>query len=229
MRGFGLNLLPLLGAGAALATSESGASWTKRQMPNDPTGVKKITTPNGVTIRYKEPGKEGVCETTPGVNSYSGYVDLSPESHSFFEFFEARHDPAHAPITLWLNGGPGSDSLIGLYQGLFPVLWVEGFVLMDAEHGPCQINSNFESYVNPYSWNEVSNMLYLSQPLGVGMLNLQRFHDLSLTTSTGFSYAEEGPGSLNPVTGEVEPASFAGVQGRYGFINETKIGATPTS
>lgn len=86
-------------------------------VPAEPTGVQTITTPNNITIRYKEPGKEGVCETTPGVKSYSGYVDLSPTSHTFFYFFEARHDPQNAPITLWLNGGPGSDSLIGLFEG----------------------------------------------------------------------------------------------------------------
>lgn len=39
-------------------------------------------------------------------------------SHTFFWFFEARHNPQDAPITLWLNGGPGSDSMIGLFQGM---------------------------------------------------------------------------------------------------------------
>jgi hypothetical protein len=62
----------------------------KKQVPGEPTGVKTITSPNNVTIRYKEPGKEGVCETTPGVNSYSGYVDLDDQTHMFFWFFEAR-------------------------------------------------------------------------------------------------------------------------------------------
>lgn len=89
-----------------------------RQLPADPQNVRTITSPSGVTIRYKEPGLEGVCETTPGVNSYSGYVDLAPDAHTFFWFFEARNDPANAPLTLWLNGGPGSDSLIGLFQGM---------------------------------------------------------------------------------------------------------------
>ena len=88
-----------------------------RQLPAEPTNVTTITSPSGSKIRYKEPGLDGICETTPGVNSYSGYVDLDDETHIFFWFFEARHDPATAPLTLWLNGGPGSDSLIGLFQG----------------------------------------------------------------------------------------------------------------
>lgn len=77
--------------------------------------MKTIQTGNNVTIRYKEPN---ICETTKGVKSYSGYVDLAADSHTFFWFFEARHDPENAPITLWLNGGPGSDSLVGLFQGV---------------------------------------------------------------------------------------------------------------
>ena len=88
-----------------------------RQLPANATGVKTIHAPSGATIRYKEPGKEGVCETTKGVNSYSGYIDISPTSHTFFWFFEARKNPEKAPLTLWLNGGPGSDSMIGLFQG----------------------------------------------------------------------------------------------------------------
>ncbi|KAL8786164.1 MAG: hypothetical protein Q9213_002934 [Squamulea squamosa] len=163
-----------------------------RQLPADPVGVKTITSPSGVTIRYKQPGLEGVCETTPGVNSYSGYVDLAPDAHTFFWFFEARHNPAEAPLTLWLNGGPGSDSLIGLFQEL----------------GPCNVTEELESVVNPYSWSEVSNMLFISQPLGVG-----------------FSYSESEPGSLNPYTGETENSTF-GVSGRWPVINATELDTT---
>lgn len=163
-----------------------------RQLPADPVGVKTITSPSGVQIRYKEPGLEGVCETTPGVNSYSGYVDLAPDAHTFFWFFEARNNPAEAPLTLWLNGGPGSDSLIGLFEEL----------------GPCNITEDLESKVNPYSWTEVSNMLFISQPLGVG-----------------FSYSESEPGTLNPYTGEVENSTY-GVDGRYPVINATELDTT---
>lgn len=95
----------------------------KKGLPAEPTDVKTIKSPGGVQIRYKEPGKQGVCETTPGVNSYSGYVDLDDETHMFFWFFEARKDPDKAPITLWLNGGPGSDSMIGLFEGKYCLMF----------------------------------------------------------------------------------------------------------
>ena len=96
-----------------------------RQVPANATGVNTIIAPSGAQIRYKEPGKAGVCETTPGVNSYAGYIDLAPDAHTFFWFFEARHNPAEAPLTLWLNGGPGSDSLIGLFQGKDIRDWIQ--------------------------------------------------------------------------------------------------------
>ncbi|KAJ6117341.1 Peptidase S10 serine carboxypeptidase [Penicillium capsulatum] len=161
------------------------ARFVREKVPNHPSGVKTIKTANNATIRYKEPGKKGVCETTPGVKSYTGYVDTSPNAHTFFWFFEARKDPENAPITLWLNGGPGSDSLIGLFQEL----------------GPCAISDKLESYLNPHSWNEVSNVLFLSQPVGVG-----------------FSYADKTTGPLLNTTDE----TF----GRWPVINATKIDTT---
>jgi carboxypeptidase C (cathepsin A) len=93
------------------------AKILERQIPAPPVNVTTIKSPGGASIRYKEPGNEGICETTPGVKSYAGYVDLDNQTHMFFWFFEARKNSANAPITLWLNGGPGSDSLIGLFQG----------------------------------------------------------------------------------------------------------------
>lgn len=64
----------------------------------------------GIPVRYKQV-PTGICELDPKVKSYSGYADVDKDQHIFFWFFEARDvDPLTAPLTLWMNGGPGSSS-----------------------------------------------------------------------------------------------------------------------
>ncbi|KAF5350558.1 hypothetical protein D9756_008576 [Leucocoprinus leucothites] len=95
----------------------------------------------------------GVCETTPGVHQMSGYITVGRNMSMWFWFFEARESPETAPFTLWLNGGPGCSSMIGLFQ----------------ENGPCLVNSDAKTTVNnPFSWNNLSNMIYIDQPIGTG-------------------------------------------------------------
>merc|ERR1712137_15171 len=133
------------------------------QFPAEPVGLKVLESRfgDGVKITYKE---NSLCETTPGVKSFSGHVYLPPGTadlgqgqdypiNSFFWFFEAREDPANAPLTIWLNGGPGSSSMYGILE----------------ENGPCYANPDSNS-TRPaeWSWNRASNMLYLDQPVQVG-------------------------------------------------------------
>lgn len=65
---------------ASQAAAVSMKHWSKRSdavyLPKEVHDYKTAKAPNNVTIRYKNPG---ICETTPGVNSYSGYVDLAPD------------------------------------------------------------------------------------------------------------------------------------------------------
>ncbi|KAL9025577.1 MAG: hypothetical protein Q9196_005628 [Gyalolechia fulgens] len=106
-----------------------------------------------LSVRYKQV-PAGICELDPNVKSYSGYVDIAPDQHTFFWFFEARNqDPSTAPLTTWINGGPGSSSMIGLFQEL----------------GPCGVDSDGNVYNNPYSWSNASNMLFIDQPTQVGL------------------------------------------------------------
>ncbi|KIV90011.1 hypothetical protein PV10_07361 [Exophiala mesophila] len=141
------------------------AARTVAQFPPTPENVTVLESKfgDGVSISYKE---THVCETTPGVRSFAGYVHLPPGElsdvnetqeypiNTFFWFFESRKDPANAPLSIWMNGGPGSSSLLGLL----------------VENGPCFVNPDSNSTtLNPWSWNNEVNMLYLDQPVQVGL------------------------------------------------------------
>ncbi|KAH6855610.1 putative carboxypeptidase S1 [Chaetomium sp. MPI-CAGE-AT-0009] len=166
------------------------------------------------TVSAREPG---ICETTPGVKSYSGYVrlpstPLHPHPQNiFFWFFEARNvPPEDAPLVLWLQGGPGAPST---EQAL-------------GEIGPCIAQSDSNSTVlNPWSWNNEANLLFVDQPV-----------------QTGFSYDEAVPGVLDMVTNTIVPAdkwdgplNYTARQGLFGsqdpskFVKTTAVAADTLS
>ncbi|XP_030744973.1 venom serine carboxypeptidase-like [Sitophilus oryzae] len=88
------------------------------------------------------------------VTSYSGYftVDKTFNSNMFFWYFPAVTDSAHAPVVLWLQGGPGASSLIGLF----------------AENGPFSVKNKHGLRLRKYSWTENHNVLYIDNPVGTG-------------------------------------------------------------
>ncbi|KAF5343077.1 hypothetical protein D9758_011124 [Tetrapyrgos nigripes] len=102
----------------------------------------------------------------------SGYIDVGKNMSMWFWFFEARESPETAPFTLWLNGGPGCSSMIGLFQGSaicnpYYIPFSYDHNLM-TEHGPCLVNDDLTTTLNPFSWNNISNMIYIDQPIGTG-------------------------------------------------------------
>jgi carboxypeptidase C (cathepsin A) len=60
----------------------------------------------GIPVRYKNV-PVGICEKDSKVKSFAGYSDVAPHQHIFWWFFEARTEPEKAPLTVWINGGPG--------------------------------------------------------------------------------------------------------------------------
>lgn len=96
-----------------LISSLSLAAVTAAQFVSPPADLKTAQGYAGVSVRYKEV-PAGTCEIDPNVKSYSGYADVAEDQHIFWWFFEARNqDPTEAPLTVWINGGPGSSSMIG--------------------------------------------------------------------------------------------------------------------
>ena len=123
------------------------------QFLSPPSSLTSASTDSGsYAVRYKEV-PPGICEQREDLKSISGYVDVSANEHIFFWFFEARdQDPTTAPLTTWINGGPGTSSMVGLFQ----------------EIGPCSINSYGNAIDNPYSWTNGSNLLFIDQPVQTG-------------------------------------------------------------
>ncbi|KAJ4251524.1 hypothetical protein NW762_011512 [Fusarium torreyae] len=102
------------------------------------------------TIRIKEQVDDKICDAR--VKQYTGWLDVGNQ-HLFFWYFESQNAPATDPLVLWLTGGPGGSSMLGLLQEL----------------GPCLINEHGNGTVhNPYGWNQNANYIFVDQPAGVG-------------------------------------------------------------
>ncbi|KAG9690797.1 alpha/beta-hydrolase, partial [Aureobasidium melanogenum] len=171
---------------------------------NDNQHHPKPTSPYcGLNVTYK---KSCICETTPGVNSFSGYVHLpSPlltdtqdpsdpyNISTFFWYFESRNDPRAAPLTIWLAGGPGEASSFSAVT----------------ENGPCYVNEfSNDTILNPYSLNQHSNVLYIDQPVQAGFS-----YSTFMNSTFNFSNLNPYASSITPVDaydGEVpaENATF---------------------
>ncbi|KAL8961943.1 MAG: hypothetical protein Q9193_001584, partial [Seirophora villosa] len=89
--------------------------------------------------------------------SYAGLLPISSAPDEtrqlFFWFFPSANPDASDEVTIWFNGGPGCSSLSGLLYENGPFTWQPG------TYRPTQ---------NPYTWVNLTNMLWVEQPVGVG-------------------------------------------------------------
>lgn len=84
---------------------------------------------------------------------YSGYFYVSLYKGLHYVFFTSQNDASKDPVVLWLNGGPGCSSMIGMLY----------------ENGPFKFNRNTSDLkLNNHSWNAKANILYIETPGSVG-------------------------------------------------------------
>ncbi len=92
---------------------------------------------------------------------FSGYLDGAagcdvvtngPICQIHYWLALSESNPAQSPVVLWLNGGPGSSSLLGFLT----------------EEGPLMINAKGNLMDNPYGWTKFVNLLAIEAPIGVG-------------------------------------------------------------
>lgn len=158
----------------------------------DDVEVKAVSSPanTNITIQYKSP-LPGTCKTAfSSQKQYTGYVNLPPATlalvqqdypiNTFFWFVEARENPKNAPLTVWLNGGPGSSSMIGMFQ----------------EVGPCEVveidKTRLGTRARAWGWDRSSNMLFIDQPNQVGF-SYDTLTNGSLNLLSGLLYSQAKP------------------------------------
>lgn len=126
---------------------------TLAQFPPSTSNVTTILSPvdGNITISYRVPDA-GTCATAfTEQQQYTGWVHVPGDysTNTFFWFISAR-DPTDQ-LTIWLNGGPGSSSMIGLFT----------------ENGPCEVIEEglgkLGTQVRDWGWDRGSNMLYIDQ------------------------------------------------------------------
>ncbi|EKM50681.1 uncharacterized protein PHACADRAFT_264079 [Phanerochaete carnosa HHB-10118-sp] len=118
--------------------------------------------------------------TFPLGRNWAGNIPVDRPGHPndtlFFWAFEKQNGSLTAnasestePWGIWLNGGPGSSSLLGL---LF-------------ENGPLHIRDDYSMFSNNFSWHQLADYVWVDQPVGTGF---------STADSTGYVADEDQMG-----------------------------------
>lgn len=110
---------------------------------------------------YNENTKKFFVESLPEVpqsfmtEMYAGLmpIDKKNASRALYYVFTPTVGKPVDTITIWLNGGPGCSSLEGFFQENGRIIWSWGM---------------FAPEINPYAWSNLTNVLWVEQPVGTG-------------------------------------------------------------
>ena len=81
----------------------------------------------------------------------------------FYWFVESLNDPKSDPVAVWTNGGPGASGLLGMFT----------------EQGPFRPLKNMSLRVQPYSWVNIANMIFIEAPAGKDDDHQYSFYDFT--------------------------------------------------
>ncbi|KAF9997537.1 hypothetical protein BGZ80_000237 [Entomortierella chlamydospora] len=87
----------------------------------------------------------------PIFESYAGHLPIR----------SWKQDGYHGETNIWLQGGPGSSSMIGLFF----------------ENGPIRVNAKMKLERVPVSWADEYSILFIDQPVGTGYSYVTRLKD----------------------------------------------------
>ncbi|XP_065311262.1 venom serine carboxypeptidase-like [Dermacentor albipictus] len=135
----------------------TAANEGSRSSEDEDVGEPLFLTPLIEAGKYEEAlqkSRVGKIGDVPDVTSYSGFITVDKElgNHLFFWFFPASENSESAPVSMWLQGGPGTSSLEGLF----------------VEHGPYFIDENGDPQMRDLTWTRIISMLYIDNPAGTG-------------------------------------------------------------
>ncbi|KAI2627018.1 alpha/beta-hydrolase [Hypomontagnella submonticulosa] len=141
-----------------------------------------------IKISYKVP--HGACTTAfESQTQYTGWVTIPGDfpTNTFFWFVGARDQEANSSLSIWLNGGPGSSSMFGLFT----------------ENGPCEVVDGgidkFTTVAREWGWDRASSMLFVDQPNQVGFsYDVPTNGSIDLLTNNVYIPPTERPNSLPP-------------------------------
>lgn len=91
---------------------------------------------------------------------FAGYLNTSsPLRQLHYIFMHSINGETNTdPVTLWMNGGPGCSSKLGFIQEIAPY-----FLELNKRY-----TENDTLTRNEYSWSNLSNLLFVDSPAGVG-------------------------------------------------------------
>ncbi|KAF3765334.1 alpha/beta-hydrolase [Cryphonectria parasitica EP155] len=162
----------LLGAAGVLATENPHKraatlkSRAPKSAPRPAAHQKRASSDSPSFLTAKTEGFAVNGTGVPEVNfdlgeSYAGRLPISSlnatnatANELFFWFFPSENPLASNEIVIWLNGGPGCSSMDGLFQENGPFQWQSG---------------TYEPQPNPFSWTNLTNMVWIDQPVGTGL------------------------------------------------------------